>query len=54
LTRVLAPGETIEIPLQAGTYKVAGELSDKTVIPFFGVRNYTGGETESFFVASGK
>jgi hypothetical protein len=39
----------VAVPLSAGEYKVAGELSDKSVEPFLDIRNYSGGETERFF-----
>ncbi|MEO8592191.1 MAG: OmpH family outer membrane protein [Candidatus Solibacter sp.] len=40
----------VTVPLGPGSYKVAGELADKSVLPFFGVRQYSGGETEQFFI----
>jgi hypothetical protein len=47
---VPAHGRTT-VTLTPGAYTVAGELSDKSVAPFLGSRNYTGGETEHFYVA---
>jgi hypothetical protein len=45
---VLPHGQTV-VSLEPGEYKVAGELSDKSVLPFLGLRSYRGGETERFY-----
>ncbi len=39
-----------EIALPEGSYKVAGKLEDNSVLPFFGIRNYSGGEAEEFYI----
>jgi hypothetical protein len=47
----IPPGGRTVVALSPGTYEVAGELSDQSALLFFGVRNYSGGETETFHVA---
>jgi hypothetical protein len=48
---IIPPHSSTHVSLNPGVYKVAGELSDKSVTPFFGVRSYSGGETERFYIA---
>lgn len=38
------------VPLALGAYQVAGELSDKSALPFFGRRSYSDGEIERFYI----
>jgi hypothetical protein len=47
---IVTPHNSVALTLGPGQYKVAGELSDKSVIPFFGLRNYSGVETERFWI----
>jgi hypothetical protein len=52
LTRraTVAAHSEFTLSLSPGRYEVAGELSDKSVKPFSGTRNYSGGEIEHFYV----
>ena len=49
---VIPPLGVVTLTLKPGPYKVAGELSDKSVRPFFGVRIYSGGEKEMFYIGT--
>jgi hypothetical protein len=49
--QVILPRSSVTVTMNPGVYKLAGELDDKSVLPFFGVRNYSGGETERFYLA---
>jgi len=48
--QVIQPHARVPVTLPPGVYKLAGELADKSVLPFFAVRNYSGGETEQFHI----
>jgi len=47
---IIPPHGQTTLMLSPGTYKVAGELSDKSAVPFLGMRDYLGGETERFYI----
>jgi hypothetical protein len=48
--QVVQPHARVPVTLPPGVYKLAGELADKSVLPFFAVRTYFGGETEQFYM----
>jgi tetratricopeptide (TPR) repeat protein len=42
--QVIQPHVRVPVRLPPGVYKLAGELADKSVLPFFALRTYSGGE----------
>jgi hypothetical protein len=50
--QLIAAHASLPLTLSPGVYKLAGEVSDKSVLPFFAVRTYSGGETEHFYLST--